>query len=379
MTAKASDRQTAQSNVAEVVAQGEPDEVIGAAIEAVPLAMVLTDPRQDDNPITYVNEAFTSITLYSREFAIGRNCRFLQGEGTDPGDVEAIRNAIDAGDDITLDILNYKADGSEFLNRLLIAPVRNETDEIVSYVGVQRELDSSASGADERRVFQAAQDRPLEDTMLAEVQHRVKNHLAMLVSLIRMQASKEVSRESFEALSHRVRSLALLYDELSGSGLARSSDDTVAAGAYLSRICSTLAAIEGRGSIRVNVDCDEMELPVDLTARLGLLLTEFVTNALEHAFVGAEQGTIHVRFHHLSSGGARMTVEDDGRGLPEGSNWPWNAEGRGDPDEGGMRFGLGGDLVLSLAQSMDAHIWVRSGGTGTVVTVDLAPPQTNES
>ena len=73
-----------RSNVEEVVAQGESDEVVAAAIEAVPMAMVLTDPRQDDNPITYVNGAFEEITLYSRKFAVGRNCRFLQGARTDP-------------------------------------------------------------------------------------------------------------------------------------------------------------------------------------------------------------------------------------------------------------------------------------------------------
>ena len=358
-----------QSNVEEVVARGETDDVIGAAIEAVPLAMVLTDPRQDDNPITYVNSAFESITLYSREFAIGRNCRFLQGEETDPGSVDRLREAVEKGDDVTLDILNYKADGAEFYNRLMVSPIRNEKDEVIAFVGVQREMDRA--DAVENRVFESAASRPFEDTMLKEVQHRVKNHLAMLVSLIRMQASKEVSRESFESLSHRVRSLALLYDELSGSGISRSTDDTVAAGAYLSRICSTLAAIEGRGSIRINVHCEEAELPVDQAARLGLLLTEFVTNALEHAFTDMERGAIHVRFQTLSRGGIRLTIEDDGHGLPEGSNWPWNARESLPLDDAKKRSGIGGSIILSIARSMEADISVRSGTTGTVVTVDL--------
>ena len=360
------------SNVKEVVAQAKSDDVVGAAMEAVPLAMVISDPRRDDNPITYVNDAFERITLYSRNFAVGRNCRFLQGDGTNSEDVRAIREAVEAGDDITLDILNYKADGSRFANRLMISPIRNENDEVIAFVGVQRELDPAAQL--EKQVFRNAVDRPLEDTMLAEVQHRVKNHLAMLISLIRMQASKEVSRKSFEALSHRVRGLALLYDELSGSGFDRSVDDTVAAGAYLSRICSTLAAIEGRGSIRVNVHCDEAEMPVDLAARLGLLLTEFVTNALEHAFVDRPRGAIEVRFQRLSAGGARMSVEDDGHGLPEGSNWPWDANERAVPDASETEHrasGLGGGIIVSLARSMDARIDVRSGNTGTIVTVDL--------
>ena len=66
------------------------EEAMHEAIDAVPLAMVLTDPRQDDNPITYVNQAFERVTLYSRRFAVGRNCRFLQGEDIDlPVDLTA--------------------------------------------------------------------------------------------------------------------------------------------------------------------------------------------------------------------------------------------------------------------------------------------------
>ena len=85
------------SNVEDVVRRGGSDAVVAAAIEAVPFAMVLTDPRQDDNPITYVNTAFEDITLYSRSFAVGRNCRFLQGDATDEGQVDAIRGAVAEG------------------------------------------------------------------------------------------------------------------------------------------------------------------------------------------------------------------------------------------------------------------------------------------
>ena len=358
------------TNVDEVRAQSKTDDIVRAAIESVPLAMVLTDPRLDDNPITYVNTAFEDITLYSRKFAVGRNCRFLQGEDTDPKQIQAIRRAVEAGEDITVDLLNYKADGTRFRNRLMISPIHDETDQLIAFVGIQREI--TRAELEEARIFSAAADRPLEDTMLMEVQHRVKNHLAMLVSLIRMQATKEISRRSFDALSHRVRSLALLYDELSHSGVARHTDDTVAAGAYLNRICTTLATIEGRGSIRVNVQCDEIKMPVDLAARLGLLVTEFVTNALEHAFAKSTYGVITVRFQRLSSGRARVTIEDDGCGLPEGSNWPWSSRSLPGPDDRKAgASGLGGSLVMSIAESMDAEIEVRSTSMGTIVTIDV--------
>ena len=359
-----------QSNVERVVALGEPDEVIGAALEAVPLAMVLTDPNQDDNPISYVNQAFEGITLYSRSFAVGRNCRFLQGEQTDPKDVTRLREGIEAREDVAIDILNYKADGTPFMNRLLVSPIRDESGTVIAHLGVQRELGEKDRGRDVSS--RSALVRPIEDTMLAEVQHRVKNHLAMLVGMIRMQASKEVSRKSFEALSHRVRSLALLYDELSGSGFAARSDDTVPAGAYLSRIAASLTTIDGRGSIRVNVECEEMDLPIDLAARLGLVVTEFVTNALEHAFEDRGRGVVRIRFQRLTRGGVRVAVEDDGRGLPEGLDWPVMPDDADlSDDRKAFSSGMGSRIVAALVRSMDARLEVRSGPTGTVVILDL--------
>ena len=352
---------------------------LNEAISAVPLAMVLTDPRRDDNPITYVNAAFERVTLYSRRFAVGRNCRFLQGEDTTERSIEEIREGLRDERDVSVDVVNYKADGTPFRNRLLISPIRNDEGELVAFLGVQREL---PPGVDDAPIeSRAAARRPPQDVMLAEVQHRVKNHLTMIVSMIRLQAEQRVTRESFEALSQRIESLALLYDELSESQLAAQRGETVAAGAYLSRLCATLNALDGRRSVRVNVDCEEAELPVDLTARLGLLTTEFVTNALEHAFEGRDQGAVRIRFYRRSDGGWRLTVEDDGIGLPAGSSWPWRGDALPDAAAAeaevsreiaqGRRSGLGGLLITSLTRSLDGQLDVKTGRGGTTVCLDL--------
>ena len=90
------------------------------------VAMVLTDPRQDDNPIIYVNRAFERMTGYSAAAAVGRNCRFLQGDQTSARDIDALRRALAEEQEISLDLLNYRADGEPFMNRLIISPIRNE-------------------------------------------------------------------------------------------------------------------------------------------------------------------------------------------------------------------------------------------------------------
>lgn len=178
--------------------------VMSGAISRLPLAMVLSDPRIEDNPLVYVNKAFEDVTLYSAGFAVGRNCRFLQCDETNPDDLAEIRRGVEAGTDVSVDLLNAKADGTVFMNRLLISPIRNEDDELIAFLGVQREIARPGEHGTRPADGDAIPKEAGQDMMLAEVQHRVKNHLAMIVSMIRMQASREVTKESFDALSHRV-------------------------------------------------------------------------------------------------------------------------------------------------------------------------------
>ncbi len=94
-----------------------------AAMRATRMPMIITDPRQHDNPIVFVNDAFAKLTGYSRDECMGRNCRFLQGPGTNTDDVAKVRDAIAAREPIEIDLLNYKKDGGLFWNRLLVSPV----------------------------------------------------------------------------------------------------------------------------------------------------------------------------------------------------------------------------------------------------------------
>ncbi|MCW2339140.1 PAS domain S-box-containing protein [Sphingobium sp. B2D3A] len=85
--------------------------------------MLITDPNQPDNPIVFVNDAFSRLTGYARHEILGRNCRFLQGPETDRDEVARLREAISAKTPIELDLLNYKKDSATFWNRVLVSPV----------------------------------------------------------------------------------------------------------------------------------------------------------------------------------------------------------------------------------------------------------------
>lgn len=110
------------------------------AMDSAPIGIILTDPSQEDNPITYANEKFADLTGYETDEVIGRNCRFLQGNDTDPDTVANIRDAINRQEPITTTIRNYRKDGTEFWNELTIAPVTDESGTLTNYVGFQRDV-----------------------------------------------------------------------------------------------------------------------------------------------------------------------------------------------------------------------------------------------
>jgi PAS domain S-box-containing protein len=95
---------------------------------------VLSDPKLSDNPIVFATSGFYKLTGYTSKEVLGRNCRFLQGPGTDRRAVDVIRKAVASGSDATVCLLNYKADGSPFWNQFFIGALRDSDNCIVNYV-----------------------------------------------------------------------------------------------------------------------------------------------------------------------------------------------------------------------------------------------------
>ncbi|MDZ7850236.1 MAG: PAS domain S-box protein [Halodesulfurarchaeum sp.] len=116
------------------------------AMDKAPVGITLTDPGKDDNPIVYTNEQFRALTGYVEEGIIGRNCRFLQGEETDPETVTGLREAIEAQEPVTVVIRNYRKDGTKFWNRLTVAPIADESGELIRYVGFQEDVTDLLDG-----------------------------------------------------------------------------------------------------------------------------------------------------------------------------------------------------------------------------------------
>ncbi len=103
-------------------------------------SVVIADPSRQDLPIIFVSDEFERQTGYPPAEVLGRNCRFLQGPGTDPDAVRAIHDAIAAATEITIDILNYRKDGSPFWNRLRIRPLFDEKGQVRYFIGAQNPI-----------------------------------------------------------------------------------------------------------------------------------------------------------------------------------------------------------------------------------------------
>ncbi|WEK04731.1 MAG: PAS domain-containing protein [Candidatus Devosia phytovorans] len=173
-----------------------------AAVRATRMPMLITDPTLPDNPIVFVNDAFARLTGYTRQETLNRNCRFLQGPGTNQDDVKRMREAINRRVPIELDLLNYRKDGTTFWNRLLMSPVFND-GELSFFFASQFDITP-----ERERLGRVAQDR---DALEAEVSRRVSD----------LTASEDRLKFTLSAGRLGAWTLDLIEQRLVASGLCK--------------------------------------------------------------------------------------------------------------------------------------------------------------
>ena len=110
------------------------------SIRFSPIATVVSDPTQADNPLIAVNAAFCALTGYTEAEVIGRNCRFLRGPDTENGQTEKLRTAVYGQQSALAELINYRKDGSPFRNAVMIAPLFDDDGNLELFVGSQIEV-----------------------------------------------------------------------------------------------------------------------------------------------------------------------------------------------------------------------------------------------
>lgn len=342
--------------------RGDP---FAAAVRATRMPMVITDPAQADNPIVFCNEAFQSLTGYSQSEVLGRNCRFLQGPETDLSVVGDIRSAVTQGRSISTELLNYRKDGPTFWNALYMSPVRNDDGEIQFFFASQ--LDVSKHVAANERVTEqksvveeqvklrtAELEAALEakTLLLHEVDHRVKNNLTMIGSLLRLQSrtiGDPVIASKLEAMMERIDALATVHRTLYQSKDVTKFD----IGDFAVKLGEDVIGSSGRGDIALKSEIEPIPVSAGKASSLGLVLNEILTNAIKHGLGDGRAGAIAIR-GWCEGDGATITVEDDGAGMP--SQPP---------------SGLGQTLINRLAKQTNASVEWQKLSAGTRVTLTL--------
>ncbi len=185
-----------------------------------------------------------------------------------------------------------------------------------------------------------------------ELQHRVRNNLQLVSSMLNQQQRETKDEESLrgiKAIARRVASVAEVYDHLLGSEMTRTTDF----GSYVKSLCRSLAEIQTLPDIKLSCDCDTVLLDLDVVTALGIAVAELVTNSFDHAFPGGKGSTtVSVKAGAAEDTQATIVVSDDGTGF--------------EPNIQSKRKGLG--LVRRLVEQARGTVTVTSG-LGTIWTI----------
>lgn len=193
------------------------------ALVATGVTFTIADAQAPDNPLLWVNPAFTTVTGYASEEVVGRNCRFLQGPDTDPAARAQLRAALTTGQSVTTTILNYRKDGSAFWNLVAINPVHDDSGTLTHFVGIQSDVTARVTADVERDRALAAEQAARADAVRAQEQ------LALLAGASARLASTLDERTSLEHL------LALAVPGLADWAMVTTFDDAGGIGELVAR------------------------------------------------------------------------------------------------------------------------------------------------
>lgn len=285
------------------------------AVEATYNGIVITDPRQPDNPIVYTNPAFTRITGYSAAEILGKNCRFLQGQEHEQPEVDKLRRSISEKSSITVVLRNYRKDGSRFYNELTVSPVCNQQGELIAFIGIQNDI--SARIEAEQRI----------SDFYAIVSHELRSPLAKIKSSLSVISDGEagpisdtvrrfveISLGAAEGLWKIIENI-LDFKKLE-AGKFRLLKQKLRLEEFVSNIVTEFRPVFNEASIRVlgpqPANTGSIELNAD-PQLLRQLLENLLSNAVKYSRAGSQ---VEIKAELVENGSfARVEIKDQGIGI----------------------------------------------------------------
>lgn len=319
-------------------------------LDQVPIAIAVSEMKGAER-IVYANPEFEKVSGQSSAALEGKPWSFLPGqEGGDKGERKlgaAIGDSSDFVGTFRIDRADREPTVVDAYSNIIV-----DNDDIPAF-RLAALVDVTAHEQAKREEFE--QKIREKDTLLREVQHRVKNNLQMITALIRIEtrnARGKIESAPFDRLAGRIDAVQRIYKLLS----EQEPGDEIDLGAYLSEIASSVMHSHAVEGIRLDLKVDSYPVSVNVALPVGLVVNELLTNALKHAFTGRDGGTITL--HSLVEGDTcRVVVADDGAGFPAGMSWPQHGK-------------LSALIVRSLRDNAKADLKVESTpGKGTRITI----------
>lgn len=246
-----------------------------------------------------------------------------------------------------------RADGSEILAIGNARPMYDKHGKQIAAILNIR--DDTQRHADEIALKELVRAK---DMLLHEVNHRVKNSLQLVTSLLSLQAARSDHVEVRQGLtdaSKRVSVIARIHERL----YAESEHDSVNIGALLRDLAQdNVHAHSSQGQIRLETDCHDFNVALDWAVPMALCTTELVTNAMKYAFDGCPAGTIRLVVRLTPDDIVEIRVSDDGKGLPAGF----------DP---ALPTGLGMRIVTALVRQLRADLDFASTPQGATFAISF--------
>ncbi|WP_258163450.1 PAS domain-containing protein [Rhizobium sp. TH2] len=250
-------------------------ELAATAFERTRMPITIADARAPDVPIVLANEAFLQLTGYGADEVIGRNCRFLQGAGTSPVAVAEVRAGIKEQREVSVEILNYRKDGSAFWNKLHLSPIHDDDGQLIYWF---------ASQIDDTQFRKVQSLEASEHRLLMEVDHRAKNVLAIVDSIVRLSNASDPHLYA-ASIQHRVQALSRVHGLFSERGWSDIPLEDVAR-LQVQPFVGSRATFKGP---------PVMLSPIMLQP-LGLIFHELATNAASHGALEDGKGTVSVEW-----------------------------------------------------------------------------------
>jgi PAS domain S-box-containing protein len=335
-------------------------------LDQIPIAIVVSEMKEIEH-IIYANPQFEKVSGQSAAGLEGQPWSVLRGEADDGAKDGAQGRPLGSA----------IVEGKERLGTFRIERAAGESVVVDAYSNIIADENDQpayrlAALVDVHPVQQAQREEFEQrlrdkDILLQEIQHRVRNNLQIITTLIRLEARNAQSRSAavpFDRLAGRIEALDMLYRSLSQEAHSAEID----LGIYLSQVASAVMRSHAVEGIRLDLKVDAYPVSINVAMPTGLVVNELLTNSLKHAFHGREGGTITL--HSVVDGnGCRIVIADDGIGLPEDVEWP-------------QRGKLSALIVQSLRVNAKADLQIESSpGRGMRVTIlftrKAAAPETS--